>query len=103
MRPDLAIVDLLLGGMSGLELICRLMSVAGPEHVPIIVASGLTSVFDEKEVLRAGAASNLAKPFNVSELMEAVQHLIPLPGTGALTPATWDTLSSGTDAGRFSQ
>ncbi len=88
MAPDLAIVDLMMPGMNGLDLIRKLRAMVGQEHVPIIAASGLALQVDREEALRAGASAHLAKPFTAKELRDAVRRLIPLAQTGALTPGT---------------
>ena len=85
--PDLVIVDLLMPGAGGCTLIHRLRAAEGPGHVPVLVASGMTTLRDRKAALEAGADSFIVKPFMPKELRDAVRRLIPLPKTGVLTPA----------------
>jgi len=87
MVPDLVILDVMMPGMSGLDLIRRLRAIVGQEHVPIIVASALAQQVDRDAALGAGASAHLAKPFTTKELRDAVRRLIPLAQTGALSPA----------------
>ncbi len=68
--PDLAIVDLLMPGMSGLELIPRLKQ--EDARLPIIVLSALSEVSRVVEAIRLGAVQYLTKPFDVKELRLAV-------------------------------
>ena len=87
-RPDLVILDVMMPGMSGLELIRKLRAIVGQEHVPIIVASALALGVDRDGAFEAGASSHLAKPFTTKELRDAVRRLIPLAQTGVLSPST---------------
>jgi DNA-binding response OmpR family regulator len=87
MAPDLVIVDVMMPGMSGLDLIRKLRAIKGQEHVPIIAASALALQVDRESALGAGASVHLTKPFTAKELRDAVRGLIPLAKTGALTPA----------------
>jgi two-component system OmpR family response regulator len=78
-----AIVDVMLPGLNGLDLIAtvRREKVA----VPIIVLSARGSVDDRVRGLRTGADDYLAKPFAFSELLARVQALIRR-GTPAAEP-----------------
>lgn len=86
-EPDLVIMDLLMPGAGGCDLIRRLRAAEGQGHVPVIVASGMTSLKDRNAALEAGADFFIIKPFMPKELRDAVRRLIPLPKTGVLTPA----------------
>ena len=74
---DGAIVDLIMPGMSGLETVAALRK-ESPE-LPIIVVSGsLTRGISVPELLRMATelkgVSSLAKPFKLSELLQAVRE-----------------------------
>ena len=72
-RPDLVILDLLLPGVSGLE-VCR--DVRLHSAIPILVLSG----HDEQQVkvhaLDLGADDYLTKPFGIEELLARVRALL---------------------------
>lgn len=85
--PDLVILDVMMPGMSGLDLIGKLHAFVGWERVPIVVASALGLRANREAALNAGANSYLAKPFSSSELRAAVRRFLPLAQTGALPPA----------------
>ena len=78
--PDLCVIDFLMPGMSGAELIRALHASPDPllRRVPAI---GLTA-YDagEREMLAAGAALVLRKPWNEAAVLEAVERLLPSPG-----------------------
>jgi len=79
--PDLCVVDYLMPGMSGSDLIRRLRASPDPRlrQVPVI---GLTAYESgERELLAAGAMVALRKPWDEAKLLEVVGRLLP---TGAL-------------------
>src|SRR5215204_1896880 len=61
-RFDAIILDLLLPGMSGLELLERMR--AGGVKTPVIVLTALGSIEDKVIGLRKGADDHLVKPFD---------------------------------------
>ena len=71
---DVMIIDLMLPGMVGLELIRRLRS--EEINTPIIVLSGKSSVSDRVAGLRIGADDYLVKPFAFDELLARIQSLM---------------------------
>ena len=66
-KPDLALLDLMLPGLSGEEVLPHL---AG---VPVIVLSAKAGVEDKVRLLLGGAADYLAKPFQIPELLARIQ------------------------------
>jgi DNA-binding response OmpR family regulator len=87
LMPDLVILDLLVHGVSGLDLIPKLRAIAGWEKVTIVVASAMALKADRDAALAAGADAYLAKPFGSKELRAMARQFLPLAKTGALTPA----------------
>lgn len=65
-RPDLILLDLMLPGLSGEELLPRLSA------VPVIVVSAKSAVSDKVELLSGGAADYITKPFDTAELLARV-------------------------------
>src|SRR6266566_7832567 len=65
-RPDLLLLDLLLPGMSGLE-VCR--RVRAESNVPIIVLSVKGAEHDKVEALDLGADDYVSKPFGMDEVL----------------------------------
>ena len=82
-RPDLLLLDLLLPGMSGLE-VCR--QVRATSNIPIIVLSVKDAERDKVEALDLGADDYVAKPFGIDEVLArvrvALRHIAQAP-TGA--------------------
>ena len=64
--PDLILLDLMLPGISGEELLAHI------QGIPVIVLSAKVDVRDKVEVLLGGAADYLTKPFDTSELLARI-------------------------------
>lgn len=65
-KPDLIILDLMLPGLSGEELLPRI------SDIPVIVVSAKVDITDKVNVLMAGAADYLTKPFDNQELLARI-------------------------------
>ena len=75
--PDLVITDLMMPGMSGVE-VCRAIRVLSA--VPILVLSVRDHERSKVEALDAGADDYVTKPFNTQELLARVRaHLRRAP------------------------
>jgi len=75
---DLAIVDLGLPSMSGVELIKQLR--ADGKDYPILVLTARDRWQDKVEALKLGADDYVVKPFNVEELLARVDALLRRAG-----------------------
>lgn len=65
-RPDLILLDLMLPGLSGEELLAEISG------VPVIVVSAKAGVDDKVDALLSGAADYLTKPFEMRELLARI-------------------------------
>ena len=65
-RPDLVLLDLMLPGLSGEELLPKL------EGIPVIVVSARAGVSDKVSLLMNGAADYVTKPFDNAELLARI-------------------------------
>lgn len=77
-RPELLIVDLLLGGASGWDIVALARADVRLSSIPILVCSAdVASLRDRAEELeRVGNVHVLRKPFGVDELTDAVSGLV---------------------------
>jgi two-component system, OmpR family, response regulator PhoP len=75
---DVAIVDLGLPGLSGLEVIRRLRA-AGKTY-PILILTARDNWQDKVEGLQAGADDYVAKPFHFEEVLARLQALLRRAG-----------------------
>jgi FixJ family two-component response regulator len=69
-RPDFALVDIYLPGLSGIELLQRLASVGGGPAVILMTAHGENETAD---ILRTASPTVcLRKPFTLQQLLDAM-------------------------------
>ena len=76
--PDLAIVDVRMDGMDGLELTRRLRALAPSDHLRILLTSASVLTFDPAEGRLAGCDDFLPKPFRTTDLVEKIGRLLDL-------------------------
>jgi two-component system NtrC family response regulator len=79
--PDVAIVDMMLPDMSGLDLLPRLKAVDA--QLPIIVLSAVQEIGKVVQAIQGGACHYLTKPFDVSEIKIAVERVLRERGKSA--------------------
>ena len=75
-ETDLLVLDLMLPGMSGYEVIEKLRAEASQSRVPILVLSALSSPSARVRGLRDGADDYMTKPFLPEELVARARTLI---------------------------
>ncbi len=73
---DLAIFDVKLPGISGLEALERLRKDEATKQVPVIVISGHATVHDAVTAIKFGAADFFEKPLNRERVLVSVQNVI---------------------------
>jgi DNA-binding response OmpR family regulator len=85
-RPDAVVLDLMLPGMSGLD-VCRALR-RDDEHLPIVMLTALGEDDDRVLGLELGADDYVTKPFSARELMLRVGSVLrrvrPAESAGAL-------------------
>jgi CheY-like chemotaxis protein len=72
--PDLVLLDMILPGMSGLEVLRRLKGER--PNLQVIMLSGLGGTRDAMHGMRLGAFDHLMKPVNISELIAKVRSAV---------------------------
>ncbi|MDR1962514.1 MAG: response regulator transcription factor [Planctomycetaceae bacterium] len=75
-QPDLILLDLMLPGMSGLEVLKRIRANRNIAKIPILIVSALGEESDVVIGLELGADDYLSKPFNMSILVARVNALL---------------------------
>lgn len=65
-KPDLILLDLMLPGLSGEELLPQI------KDIPVIVVSAKADVTDKVELLIGGAVDYITKPFHMEELLARI-------------------------------
>ncbi len=71
--PDLAILDVLMPGVTGLEVCRQLRGNPATADVPIIMLTARVQPADVAAGLEAGANDYIVKPFSPRELAERIQ------------------------------
>src|SRR3954471_6544725 len=68
---DLILLDVMLPGISGIELLRRIR--ANDEHTPVILLTAKSSVEDKVSGLDLGANDYITKPFQIEELLARIR------------------------------
>lgn len=66
-NPDLILLDLMLPGLSGEELLPKI------KNIPVIVVSAKIDVSNKVDLLLGGAADYVTKPFDMQELLARIK------------------------------
>jgi two-component system response regulator ResD len=75
-RPDLVVLDLMLPGMDGLEVMRRLRADGDRRRLPVILLTAKGEPADRVIGLRLGADDYVAKPFSPAELVARVDAVL---------------------------
>jgi two-component system, OmpR family, response regulator len=73
--PAVVVLDSMLPGRSGLDVLRTLRADGELRHVPVLMLSAWQAPADVDAALAAGATRFLGKPFKVEELLETVRSL----------------------------
>jgi CheY-like chemotaxis protein len=76
--PDLIILDIRLGDMSGLDLCQQIRAMPGLESTPIAMQSGLGDIETIKEAFQRGAHDYFIKPLKEEEVAVRLQSMLLL-------------------------
>jgi len=75
-KPDLIILDIMMPGISGLDILHHMHHDPNLTNIPVVVVSAKGTPADIKRGLEAGAKIYLTKPVGFQELKEAVTRAI---------------------------
>lgn len=73
---DVAIVDVSMPGLSGMQVCAALREDAATARIPVILLSARAHADDSETGLRAGAVDYVTKPFSPRELVDRVESLL---------------------------
>ena len=73
---DVAIFDLKLPGMTGLQALERLRADEATKHIPVVVVSGHATVHDAVLAIKLGASDFFEKPLSRERVLVSVQNAI---------------------------
>ena len=71
--PDLIVLDQMIPGGGGLNVLERLTQLPETQSIPIIVLTGVHDAEMKEKVMAAGAIEYLEKPYNAQELLRSVE------------------------------
>ncbi len=78
--PQLILLDIMLPGMDGIEILKRLRAGSTTAHVPVIIASAKGTEYDKILGLDQGADDYLAKPFGMMEMVSRIRAVLRRAG-----------------------
>src|SRR5687767_11853888 len=85
-KPSLIVLDLMLPGMSGLEVMRQLRSHKGTAHIAVLMLTARREENDRIEGLSLGADDYLTKPFSPQELVLRVAAILRRTASAAAGP-----------------
>ena len=74
--PDLIIMDIQLGGISGVDLIEAAKADQVLRAIPVLAVTAFAAKGDEERIRAAGAEGYLSKPVSIGPFMAAVKALV---------------------------
>ncbi len=76
--PDLAIIDVMMPGITGYDIVRRLREQPQTADIPILILTARGQMIDRQTALQAGANDHMAKPAAPQELLDKVDELLAL-------------------------
>ena len=74
--PELILLDIMLPGMDGIEILKHLKQNTAAAHIPVIMASAKGTEYDKVVGLDLGADDYLAKPFGMMEMVSRIRAVL---------------------------
>ena len=74
--PDLIILDIMLPGMDGMEILSKLKQSEKMKDIPVVMATAKGAEYDKVKGLDAGADDYITKPFGMLELVARVKAVL---------------------------
>ncbi|MCY3776029.1 MAG: response regulator [Candidatus Aminicenantes bacterium] len=75
--PDLIIVDMMISGGGGYRAIRQIRRAGNLDRVPILAIGAAAMEGSPEEILAAGGQEVVIKPYNMTELREKLDRLVP--------------------------
>jgi pilus assembly protein CpaE len=76
--PDLVIIDVMMPGLTGYDVVRRLREQPQTAQIPILVLTARGQMIDRQTALQAGADEHMAKPVTPQLLLDKVEELLTL-------------------------
>ncbi len=75
-QPDLVLLDVMLPGVDGVELLARMKASERFRDIPVIMATAKGTEYDKVQSLDLGADDYLVKPFGMMEMVSRVKAVL---------------------------
>ena len=75
-KPELVMLDMMLPGVDGLELLKRMKASAELNDIPVMMATAKGMEYDKVQSLDIGADDYLVKPFGMMEMISRVKAVL---------------------------
>ncbi len=84
-KPDLILLDWMMPGMDGLDVLCELKKTGKISQIPVFMLTGKGDIGDIEKAFNLGADDYITKPFTCSKIVEIVttkleKILVPAQG-----------------------
>ena len=73
-KPDLILLDIIMPGLSGFEVLERLQREVKTKAIPVIIITGLSDEANEEKGLECGAVDYIKKPFRKAVVLARIRN-----------------------------
>ncbi|MEP5153412.1 response regulator [Planktotalea sp.] len=74
-RPDLLVLDVMLPGRSGFDILTELRASEGIAEIPVLMLTARGQAKDREMATRLGATRFMTKPFSNSEIIDVLHEM----------------------------
>ncbi|MFH1287354.1 MAG: response regulator transcription factor [bacterium] len=75
-HPDLIVLDLMMPGGGGLEVIKNIRLSTSTKFIPVVVLTGMSDEEYKKKVMDAGVEAYLEKPYDPENLISTIRNIL---------------------------
>lgn len=72
--PDIIILDIMMYGMTGFEVIKKLKKIGNTKYIPVIFLTGYPDAKYRDDSFALGAVEYMAKPFDLQLMIDAIER-----------------------------
>jgi DNA-binding response OmpR family regulator len=81
--PDLVLLDIMLPGMDGFEILLKIKSQPKTKGIPVLMCTALNAMNDVEKCCAWGAAGYITKPFDLNRVLAKVNACLGTPPAAA--------------------
>lgn len=75
-RYDLVLLDIMMPGATGLEVLAQVQTLAHRAHLPVLILTAKGQDADRDQALQLGAAAFMTKPFSPKKLLARIDRIL---------------------------